>query len=188
MPTQFEPEGFDGGSPGEPPRDSPRRSSRPEMEEGRRASRTCRHRLGHRRIWTHYLDRASRPSPRAPEGGGAAPGRPKAPAIPIMPGSQRTTRMSSRDGTPYTFQTLPTAEGYTTIVIRGGVNVLTVSPPPVGVIDLSADRIIIWRKMGAKVSTGANGEQIENAGDPMEVYLEGHVVIRQDTNMVSRLR
>ncbi|WP_406695407.1 hypothetical protein V5E97_30730 [Singulisphaera sp. Ch08] len=185
VPTQFEPEGFDGGSPGDPPGGFPAPAESPEMEDAPSVPNLSPFPLEPPTELDPLPGPALTPNPRLPEGGAAAPARPAPPTIPIMPGTQRTTRMNSRDGTPYTLQTLPNAGGFSTIVIRGGVNVLTVSPPPVGLIDLSADRVIIWRKMDAKTITGPNGEKIESSGDPMEVYLEGHVIIRQDKQEVA---
>ncbi|AGA27270.1 LPS-assembly protein LptD [Singulisphaera acidiphila] len=185
VPTQFEPEGFDGGSQGDPPGGFPAPAESPEMEDAPSVPNLSPFPLEPPTDLEPLPGPGLEPAPRSPAGGAASPAKPASPTIPIMPGSQRTTRMTSRDGTPYTLQTLPNAGGYSTIIIRGGVNVLTVSPPPMGVIDLSADRVIIWRKMDAKTSTGPNGEQIEDAGDPMEIYLEGHVIIRQDKQVVA---
>ena len=138
-----------------------------------------------RPIWTRSPVRESRLPPGSPAGGAAGACQARAARDSDHARHARTTRMTSRDGTPFTLQTLPNAEGTSTIVIRGGVNVLTVSPPPIGVIDLSADRVVIWRKMNAKMITGPNGEKIESAGDPMEIYLEGHVIFRQDKREVA---
>ncbi|SIO59706.1 hypothetical protein SAMN05444166_6147 [Singulisphaera sp. GP187] len=185
VPTQFEPEGFDGGSAGDPPGGFPSPVESPEMEDAPSVPNLSPFPLEPPTELEPLPGPGLEPVPGSPNGEAARPGKPASPAIPIMPGTARTTRMISRDGTPYTLQTLPTVDGYTTTVIRGGVNVLTVSPPPTGVLDLSADRVIIWRKTGAKSSIGPNGELIENAGDPMEVYLEGHVIIRQDKQTVA---
>lgn len=185
VPTQFEPEGFDGGAPADPPGGFPAADESPEMEDAPSVPNLSPFPLEPPTGLDPLPGPGLTPAPNPSAGGAATPARPGPPEIPIMPGTQRTTRMTSRDGTPYTLQTLPNAEGYSTIIIRGGVNVLTVSPPPIGVIDLSADRVVIWRKMDAKTITGPNGERIEDAGDPMEVYLEGHVIIRQDKQEVA---
>lgn len=116
---------------------------------------------------------------------GARPGN-QPPEIPILPGTQRKTWLYPRSGGPaYTVQVLPHAGGYEITVIRGGVNLVTEAPPPTGTIELSADSMVIWRRLGAKKSRGPNGEEIEDIGEPMEIYLEGNVVIRQDTRQVA---
>ena len=70
----------------------------------------------------------------------------------------------------------------------GGVNIVINSPPPIGTVDISADSAIIWRKVdpekGAK-GIGPDGELIESSRQPMEVYLEGHVVFRQDERVAA---
>src|SRR5260221_2703123 len=75
-----------------------------------------------------------------------------------------------------------TADGTTIVVIRGGVNMVTTAPK-LGTIDIEADNVVIWKKAKPKQGApriGVNGEVIENQDDPMEVYLEGHVIFYQD--------
>ena len=73
------------------------------------------------------------------------------------------------------------------MIIRGGVNIVTRSEQ-FGEIDISADNAVIWRRVpqdGKSVATGPNGEEIEDAHAPMEIYLEGNVVLRQDERKVA---
>jgi len=111
-----------------------------------------------------------------------------APTAPILPGTQRITRIFPRSGaTPMDVQRLPLVNGVDTVVVRGGVNIVT-SDPKFGDIDITADSAIIWRRVDAKgkgVKVGPNGEQIEDANQPMELYLEGDVVVRQDERKVA---
>ena len=55
-------------------------------------------------------------------------------------------------------------------------------------MDIEAESVVVWRhpdpKKGQEVY-GPNGELIENAKRPMEVYLEGNVIFRQDENKVA---
>jgi hypothetical protein len=110
------------------------------------------------------------------------------PLLPILPGSQRITRIAPRNGGPnFSYQRLPVKDGVDTVIIRGGVNLVTESPQ-FGIVDISADSVIIWRKIdekGRAVTRGPNGEDIEDARQPMEVYLEGNVVVRQDERKVA---
>ena len=116
--------------------------------------------------------------------------RPAPPTAPILPGTQRVTSIYPRSGGPgFTFETLPTTPDGTSIaVIRGGVNIVIHSPPPMGTVDVSADSAIIWRKAdpekGAK-GLGPDGELVESTRQPMEIYLEGHVVFRQDERVAA---
>jgi hypothetical protein len=128
----------------------------------------------------------TRRPPRAPADG--ATEAEKNPMLPIHPGTQRVTRIAPRDGSPnFQYQRLPVVNGMDTVVVRGGVNVLTQSPQ-FGELDISADSAIIWRRIdenGQGVTTGPNGEEIEDARQPMEIYLEGHVVVRQDQRKIA---
>ncbi len=60
--------------------------------------------------------------------------------------------------------------------------------PKFGVVDIEAESAVVWRhpdpKKGEAVY-GPNGELIESANQPMEVYLEGDVIFRQDENKVA---
>lgn len=77
-------------------------------------------------------------------------------------------------------------------VITGGVNVLVdgvnedvlgmgVSP---GLVDLSADRVVIWTMAGEGDSLEAGSTVIQPANARFQVYLEGNIVIRQGQNTV----
>ena len=120
--------------------------------------------------------RAASPAPAAP------------PSAPIMPGSQRVTSIFPRSGRKVDIQFLTEQPDGTRVVIyRGGVNIVT-KTPQFGIVDIEAESAVIWRhpdpKKGEK-SRGPNGELIENANQPMEVYLEGNVILRQDENKVA---
>lgn len=120
-----------------------------------------------------------RPAPRA-----AAP----LPAAPILPGSQRVTSIFPRSGRKVDIQFLPEQPDGTRVVIyRGGVNIVAKTPQQ-GIVDIESESAVIWRhpdpKKGEEVR-GPNGELIENANQPMEVYLEGNVILRQDENKVA---
>jgi hypothetical protein len=108
------------------------------------------------------------------------------PALPIMPGSQRLTRFFNRSGRPLDFRPLgKTPEGVETYIARGGINIVTQSPK-MGTIDIEADSAIIWRgkspAKGEPYKAPAGDLWADDARQPMEVYLEGNVVLRQDEN------
>jgi len=113
----------------------------------------------------------------------AAP--PPAPIAPILPGSRRITSIYPRSGRKPDVTFLPEQPDGTRVVIyRGGINMVTKTPQR-GVVDIEAESAVVWRhpdpEKGAEVH-GPNGELIENANQPMEVYLEGNVIFRQDEN------
>jgi hypothetical protein len=110
----------------------------------------------------------------------ARPAEPKPPEAPILPGTRRiTTIYGGPNFSPRRYQA---SDGTFITVITGGVNIVT-SDPKQGTIDVESDSAIIWNKpkpdtIPARV--GPNGEIVQAPDDPMEVYLEGHVVFRRD--------
>jgi hypothetical protein len=107
------------------------------------------------------------------------------PVVPIL-GGFRTTSLFTRSGRQLQIQQLPTTpDGVNTYIIRGGINLVTRTAKS-GTIDIEADEAVIWRgpdpQKGAP-SIGPNGETwVDDSRRPMEVYLEGNVVLRQDEN------
>ncbi len=103
---------------------------------------------------------------------------------PITPGTQRATSIRTRGGRPLDFQKIAVLPDGTEIyVCRGGVNIIT-RADKLGIIDIEADQAVIWRgpsrKKGEPIQ-GPNGEWIDDADNqPMELYLEGNVIVRQD--------
>ena len=95
-----------------------------------------------------------------PEGGPAPPvqptplpeeeKKPEPEASPIQAYTQRITRILPRDGGPgFSIHPLPIVDGVQTLVVKGGVNIVTNAPAPTGTIDISADSAIIWRRSAA---------------------------------------
>jgi hypothetical protein len=105
---------------------------------------------------------------------------------PVLPGSQRRIGIYPRVGANW--ENLPkTKDGWLISVFRGGVTLVTQDAKN-GTIDVSADNVIIWRgpaPEGSIDAVGPNGEEIHDAKQPIEVYLEGNVVFRQDERIVA---
>ena len=103
---------------------------------------------------------------------------------PITPGTQRVTSINTRGGRPLDISRIAILpDGTEVYVCRGGVNIVT-RAEKLGIIDIEADQAVIWRgpdrEKGEPIQ-GPNGEWIDDANkQPMEVYLEGNVIIRQD--------
>jgi hypothetical protein len=73
-------------------------------------------------------------------------------------------------------------DGRVRIFLRGGVNVITELPER-GMADATADSAMIWTRFGNgdQPRSGANVAQLSLDPDqPLEIYLEGNVVFRQD--------
>jgi hypothetical protein len=124
-------------------------------------------------------------------GGPTAPGGnpPRPPVVPIMPGSQRTTVVLPRSGRQMEFRRLSVSpDGVEIYVCRGGINIVT-RAPRIGTVDIEADEAVIWRGPAPKKGeplVGTNGETwVDDARQPMEVYLEGNVILRQDENKIA---
>ena len=108
------------------------------------------------------------------------------PAAPINPGSQRVTNIYGKVGPNYAINNIRAADGTNIISIRGGVNIVT-EDAKLGTVDIEADSVIIWRKPspdGAAVMIGPDNQVIENNKNSMEIYLEGHVIFRQDRRKI----
>ncbi len=112
-----------------------------------------------------------------------APRRDAEPRMPVTPGTQRATWINPRSSVPMSIQ--KEQSGDTSIwIIRGGVHVVSTTPQN-GTIDLEADSAIVWRRKPPEEGepmTGPQGEIVDDANQPMEMYLEGNVVLRQDEN------
>src|SRR5262249_50937487 len=75
------------------------------------------------------------------------------------------------------------------VVFTGGVNVLVdgidqrAGDQPIGTIDLSADRVVLWTDTASGRSLQA-GAATQERDLPLQVYLEGNIVIRQGANVL----
>src|SRR5207302_7888259 len=108
-------------------------------------------------------------------------------------GGLRRVRFFPRGGGAYSIETRRSEE--TTppeqvVILNGGVNVLIDGmveqpgqAPSIGPIDLSADRIVIWTDATA-MANFAGGEEIQTQDTPLQIYLEGNIVVRQDRNVL----
>lgn len=120
------------------------------------------------------------PIPQAADNAAAAARR-----VRIRPRSNDPVRVES-------FTSRDTVPEERVTVITGGVNVLVdgvdedvlglgVSP---GLVDLSADRVVIWTMAGEGDSLESGSTVIQPANARFQVYLEGNIVIRQGQNTV----
>ena len=143
------------------------------------------------------LEPLPRAEPGEPEAGDAEPGdrkRPGPAAVlpmnPILPGSQRVTFINPRSGRDLDIQQIGTTpEGYEIYIVRNGVNIITQAPGSSGSstsrpIRPSSGAVPTPRRAAGPARTQRRvhrGRQQQ----PMEVYLEGNVIIRQDERKVA---
>ena len=108
---------------------------------------------------------------------------PSAPLAPILPGSQRRTTIYPRGlGEIYIDSQPVQADGTQVLIIRNGVNIQTRSKEQ-GIVDIEADNVVIWRRSEGRQGPARmdmNNQFVDNNTDPLEFYLEGHVIFRQD--------
>ncbi len=124
-----------------------------------------------------------RPLPDAGPGLTRPEGDPNDPVAPVLVGSQRITTIFGRGLGPIEAETLPEQPDKTQIVIiRNGVNIQMKSKEQ-GIVDIEADSVILWRRQEGREGpprVDLNGNLVDNDSDPLEIYLEGHVILRQD--------
>ncbi|MEM7811741.1 MAG: hypothetical protein AAF532_09720 [Planctomycetota bacterium] len=124
-------------------------------------------------------------------------------------GGIRHVTINSRSGVPFSVvsqtsdATVPPEQ---VVVITGGINMLirgldgidqlgAIGMTPrsgVGiahdVVDLSADRVVVWTRDAPGMSFEAGGDSVQSADAPMTIYLEGNIVIRQGGRKITASR
>jgi len=110
-------------------------------------------------------------------------------------GSTRRVQVRPRSSDPLRFEsfessdTVPAEQVY---VITDGVNVLVegVDAPfggedvSLGVIDLSADRVVVWTQAGEGPALEAGSQVVQPGQSKLQIYMEGNIVIRQKDNVI----
>jgi hypothetical protein len=119
------------------------------------------------------------------------PGTPPAQILPAgaAPPGMRRIRIVPRSDVPVHAESFPDqASGQTTVVITNGVNILIDGLPSVGgpmgvsgTIDVSADRVVLWTVAGQDV---IGGSAVQSPNTPLELYLEGNIVLREQDRVV----
>ncbi len=120
-----------------------------------------------------------------PNGAPAPPPQldPNAIVAPVLNDSQRITDIHPRGLGAIDFESMKEQpDGTQIFIIRNGVNIQMRSKEQ-GVVDLEADSVVIWRRKEGRQGPARidfNGQFVDNTADPLELYLEGHVILRQD--------
>ena len=112
---------------------------------------------------------------------------PSIPGVQVNPGptGMRRIRFFPRSLVPFQVESFPSTE--TTppeqvIVITGGVTVLVDGVAGFGMVDLSADRIVVWTRRDT--TDDFSPEIVQSSDTPLTMYLEGNIVIRQGLHLV----
>ncbi len=101
-------------------------------------------------------------------------------------GGVRRIRIFPRSAVEYTVESfesrdvLPAEQVW---VLAGGVQLLLDGiNPRGGVVDLKADRMVIWTQLGG--DSDLAGEKIQSDETPLQVYLEGNIEVREGQNFM----
>ncbi|HUG94326.1 MAG TPA: hypothetical protein VML55_26080, partial [Planctomycetaceae bacterium] len=100
-------------------------------------------------------------------------------------GRLRRIRVFPRSAIPYdafSFQTEQTTPAEQVSILTGGITVIVDGLDDLGTVDLSADRAVIWTR--ARGIEEFQAERIQTREEPLTIYLEGNIVIRQDTHVL----
>ena len=106
-------------------------------------------------------------------------------------GPTRRFSIFSRTGGNWNFESFPSKDSSPPeqiLVFSGGVNMVVegldqkVADQDIGTLDLSADKIVVWTD--ALSSTNFSGSAEQSSKLPLQVYLEGNIVIRQGNNVL----
>jgi hypothetical protein len=96
---------------------------------------------------------------------------------------QRRIRLFARSNVPVQAQwEVDRTTNRAVAVVGGGVSLIIEGVPNVGVLDISADRLVLWT---IGVPQPGQGNEMLQAGDiPLEVYIEGNIIFREDDRTV----
>jgi hypothetical protein len=90
----------------------------------------------------------------------------------------RRLRMGPRTMRPFNAETINTSPTEQALVLTGGINLIIYNVEGIGTVDILTDRMIIWRTT-TSTSELSKGEVTQSQNEPLELYLEGNVIVRQ---------
>jgi len=91
----------------------------------------------------------------------------------------RRIRLGTRTFKPWDLETVDISADERAWVITGGLNLIVYNVAGIGTVDILTDRAVIWWPRGAGNQGMAGAEITQSQREPLEVYLEGNVVVRQ---------
>ncbi len=109
---------------------------------------------------------------------------------PTLPPGMRNLQMSPRNDSSPTIDSRSQANGQRVTIVSGGIRVLVEGLPtsnlpsalgPVGTIDISTDRAVIWTAGG---DLGFGAQSVQSQDTPLEIYMEGNIEFRQGDRVV----
>ncbi len=125
-----------------------------------------------------YLRLAQAPGP----GAEPVPGAPN----PVAPGTRRL-RAWPRSSVPIQAAWFPDQQrGEWVAVITSGINLVIEGAGELGLLDIAADRMVIWTTGNQQPDLA--GGTTQGAETPLEIYMEGNIVFRQGERIVQAQR
>jgi hypothetical protein len=107
------------------------------------------------------------------------PSRPQPPAPGRSIAQGRNIHIAPRQGGSFALKREVLPSGETILIVTGGVILQVRNAPNVGLIDMEADRVVLWtRDNGEQLATDIQQPSGHESKD-VEVYLSGHVILRQ---------
>lgn len=116
------------------------------------------------------------------------------PALPSLqvpaaaPTSFRRIQLFPRSAVPFnirSFQSDATTPPEQIWVLTGGVNLIIDGVEEFGTVDLSADNMVIWTQTADADGFGTGSVTIQSHDTPLQVYMEGNIIIRQGLNVAN---
>lgn len=97
-----------------------------------------------------------------------------------MDSPARQYSVSPRGSSGFNIRMEPLANGEQAVIVSGGVIMNVKDVAGIGLVDIEADRLVIWTK-GANLQeiVGNLKKQTNQSGKDLEIYLSGHVEVRQ---------
>lgn len=122
------------------------------------------------------------PAPGAPAPGAATP-PPDLPRVPrpFLESPIRQYNVQPRTANSFDIRTEPLANGETAIIVAGGVILTVNTNDGGGLLDIEADRLVIWTKENPQELLGNMRRPEGSRSRQLEFYLSGNVEVREKT-------
>ncbi len=95
----------------------------------------------------------------------------------------RRLRWGTRTMRPFDLESVRVSDTEQAIVITGGVNLIIYNLEGIGTVDILTDHMVVWRS-SAEPGQMVQGETVQSASEPLELYLEGNVIVRQESRTI----
>ncbi|HZY87934.1 MAG TPA: hypothetical protein VFE78_24075 [Gemmataceae bacterium] len=116
----------------------------------------------------------------------STPGPPPRPTPPPTAGLPRTYSIAPRNGGTFNVKVERLPSGEQAIIVVGGVILNVRNAPSIGMLDMEADRLVIWtRSADPNKLFGDLQKQEGHSSNDLEFYLAGNVELRQQASTLN---